>query len=161
MVVDDFGGEPGQTVRNYRFKDPLSSLWEDISTLPELFEISCKNRCDRVFLGIRRLIAREVETSEDGKVFEKLHLGDYEWKTFGQTLEAVCSLVLVWFRLVTSLRNVTPFLHTREEWFIALQGYFRRNVTVVTIYSSLGEEALCHSLNEICALCPWQPTNKK
>lgn len=30
-----------------------------------------------------------------------------------------------------------------------LQGCFRRNVTVVTIYASLGEEALCHSLNEV------------
>lgn len=29
------------------------------------------------------------------------------------------------------------------------QGCFRRNVTVVTIYASLGEEALCHSLNEV------------
>ncbi|KAF2291396.1 hypothetical protein GH714_023624 [Hevea brasiliensis] len=28
------------------------------------------------------------------------------------------------------------------------QGCFRRNVTVVTIYASLGEDALCHSLNE-------------
>jgi len=25
-------------------------------------------------------------------------------------------------------------------------------VTVVTMYSSLGKEALCHSLNEVCSL---------
>ena len=30
-----------------------------------------------------------------------------------------------------------------------LQACFRRNVTVVTIYASLGEEALVHSLNEV------------
>lgn len=29
------------------------------------------------------------------------------------------------------------------------QGCFRQNVTVVTIYSSLGEDALIHSLNEV------------
>lgn len=149
VIVDDVGGEPGHTVRNHRFKEPVSSHWEDISTLPELFDISCKNHSERFFLGTRRLIAREVETSEDGKVFEKLHLGDYEWKTFGQTLEAVCSfasgLVGIGHR---SEERVAIFADTREEWFIALQGCFRRNVTVVTIYSSLGEEALCHSLNE-------------
>ncbi|XP_013592161.1 PREDICTED: long chain acyl-CoA synthetase 9, chloroplastic [Brassica oleracea var. oleracea] len=149
VVVDDVGGEPGHTVRNHRFKDPVSSHWEDISTLPELFEISCKSHSDRFFLGTRRLIAREVETSEDGKVFEKLHLGDYEWKTFGETLDAVCSfasgLVQIGHK---SEERVAIFADTREEWFIALQGCFRRNVTVVTIYSSLGEEALCHSLNE-------------
>lgn len=48
-----------------------------------------------------------------------------------------------------SEERVAIFADTREEWFIALQGCFRRNVTVVTIYSSLGEEALCHSLNEV------------
>ncbi|KAG2312992.1 hypothetical protein Bca4012_027587 [Brassica carinata] len=162
VIVDDVGGEPGHTVRNHQFKDPVSSHWEDISTLPELFEISCKIHSDRFFLGTRRLIAKEVETSEDGKVFEKLHLGDYEWKTFGQTLEAVYSfasgLVQIGHK---SEKRVAIFADSREEWFIALQGCFRRNVTEVTIYSSLGEEALCHSLNEICSLCSWQPTNKK
>lgn len=33
-----------------------------------------------------------------------------------------------------------------------LQACFRRNVTVVTIYASLGEEALVHSLNEVMDL---------
>jgi len=32
---------------------------------------------------------------------------------------------------------------------LLLQGCFRRNVTVVTIYASLGEEALSYSLNEV------------
>ncbi|CAN6885926.1 unnamed protein product [Brassica oleracea] len=80
----------------------------------------------RFSLGTRRLIAREVETSKDGKVFEKLHLIGHK-----------------------SEERVAIFADMREEWFIPLQGCFSRNVTVVTIYSSLGEEALCHSLNEV------------
>ncbi|CAH8258474.1 unnamed protein product [Arabidopsis lyrata] len=148
-VVVDVGGEPGYAIRNHRFTDPVSSHWEHISTLPELFEISCKAHSDRVFLGTRKLISREIETSQDGKTFEKLHLGDYEWLTFGKTLEAVCDFAsgLVQIGHKTQER-VAIFADTREEWFISLQGCFRRNVTVVTIYSSLGEEALCHSLNE-------------
>ncbi|CAG7911480.1 unnamed protein product [Brassica rapa] len=123
---EDVGGEPGHTVRNHRFKDPV---WEDISTLPEHFEISCKNHSYRFSLGTRRLLAREVETSEHGKVFEKLHLIGHK-----------------------SEERVAIFADMREEWFIALQGCFRRNVIVVTIYLSLGEEALCHSLNELSYL---------
>ncbi|KAL1214588.1 Long chain acyl-CoA synthetase 9 [Cardamine amara subsp. amara] len=148
-VVVDVGGEPGYAIRNHRFTDPVTSHWEDISTLPELFEISCKAHSDRFFLGTRKLISREIETSEDGKTFEKLHLGDYEWLTFAKTLEAVCDFAsgLVQIGHKTEER-VAIFADTREEWFISLQGCFRRNVTVVTIYSSLGEEALCHSLNE-------------
>ncbi|KAG2642345.1 hypothetical protein PVAP13_2KG280300 [Panicum virgatum] len=40
------------------------------------------------------------------------------------------------------------FSDTRAEWIIAAQGCFRQNLTVVTIYASLGEDALVHSLNE-------------
>ncbi|PNX56838.1 long chain acyl-CoA synthetase 8-like protein, partial [Trifolium pratense] len=43
---------------------------------------------------------------------------------------------------------VAIFSDTRAEWLIALQGCFRQNITVVTIYASLGEDALIHSLNE-------------
>jgi long-chain acyl-CoA synthetase len=31
----------------------------------------------------------------------------------------------------------------------SFQGCFRQNLTVVTIYASLGEDALVHSLNEV------------
>ncbi|XP_010416710.1 PREDICTED: long chain acyl-CoA synthetase 9, chloroplastic [Camelina sativa] len=148
-VVVDVGGEQGYAIRNHRFADPVTSHWEDISTLPQLFEISCNAHSDQVFLGTRKLISRDIETSDDGKTFEKLHLGDYEWLTFAKTLEAVCDFAsgLVQIGHKTGER-VAIFADTREEWFISLQGCFRRNVTVVTIYSSLGEEALCHSLNE-------------
>ncbi|CAA7013409.1 unnamed protein product [Microthlaspi erraticum] len=149
VIVEDVGGEPGHTIRNHRFVDPVSSHWENISTLPELFEISCKTHSERSFLGTRKLISRVIETSEDGKTFEKLHLGDYEWLTFGKTLEAVCNFASGLVQIGhSSGERVAIFADTREEWFISLQGCFRRNVTVVTIYSSLGEEALCHSLNE-------------
>lgn len=32
------------------------------------------------------------------------------------------------------------------------QGCFRQNITVVTIYTSLGDDALIHSLNEVSVL---------
>lgn len=34
-----------------------------------------------------------------------------------------------------------------------MQGCFRQNLTVVTIYASLGEEALIYSLNEVGVEC--------
>ena len=120
---EDVGGEPGHTVRNHRFKDPVSSHWEDISTLPELFEISCKNHSYRFSLGTRRLIAREVETSKDGKVFEKLHLVIMSARHSGRRLKLCVVLLLVWFRLDTNRRNVSPFLRIWEK-----SGSFRYRV---------------------------------
>ncbi|KHG21710.1 Long chain acyl-CoA synthetase 9, chloroplastic -like protein [Gossypium arboreum] len=148
-VPVDVGGEPGYTIRNSRFPSPVETSWEGISTLAELFEQACKQHADKPLLGTRKLILREVEVTEDGRSFEKLHLGDYEWLTYGKTFETVCDFASGLVQLGHKREErVAIFADTSEEWFIALQACFRLNVTVVTIYASLGEEALCHSLNE-------------
>ncbi|KAJ6830190.1 long chain acyl-CoA synthetase 9, chloroplastic [Iris pallida] len=145
----DVGGEPGYVLRNYRFTTPVESHWEGITTLAELFEQSCKHFSDNRLLGTRKLIASEMEQSPDGRSFEKLHLGDYEWLSYAETYAAVCSFASGLVQIGHGKdERVAIFADTRAEWQIALQGCFRQNVTVVTIYSSLGEEALCHSLNE-------------
>ncbi|KAK6939871.1 AMP-dependent synthetase/ligase, partial [Dillenia turbinata] len=145
----DAGGEPGYAIRNHRLTSPMKSAWEGISTLAQLFEQSCKQYSDKPLLGTRKLIYREVEASGDGRSFEKLHLGEYEYMSYGQTFQAVCNFASGLAQLGHRREErVAIFADTCKEWFIALQGCFRRNLTVVTIYSSLGEEALCHSLNE-------------
>lgn len=145
----DVGGEPGYAIRNYRFTSPVTTAWEGVSTLAELFERSCKMYHDKRLLGTRKLISRETEVTENGRSFEKLHLGEYEWLTYGRTFETVCNFASGLAQLGHKREErAAIFADTREEWFIALQGCFRRNITVVTIYASLGEEALCFSLNE-------------
>ncbi|KAL6492884.1 Long chain acyl-CoA synthetase 9, chloroplastic [Orobanche gracilis] len=142
------GGEAGYAIRNARFDSPVESGWEGITTLAELFERSCKKYSNLRLLGTRRLIARENVTI-DGRCFEKLHLGDYEWLSYDQVFEAVCNFASGLVQLGHQKgERVAIFADTREEWFVALQACFRHNVTVVTIYASLGEEALCHSFNE-------------
>ncbi|OMO59501.1 AMP-dependent synthetase/ligase [Corchorus capsularis] len=148
-VPVDAGGDPGYTIRNSRFPSPVETAWEDVSTLAELFEQACKEHYDKPLLGTRKEISREVEVTDDGRSFEKLHMGDYEWLTYGKAFEAVCNFASGLVHLGHGKEErVAIFADTREEWFLALQACFRRNVTVVTIYASLGEEALCHSLNE-------------
>ncbi|KAI3968319.1 hypothetical protein MKX01_038276 [Papaver californicum] len=51
--------------------------------------------------------------------------------------------------VVTVQTVVLPFLLIPgQSGYLPFQGCFRQNITVVTIYASLGEEALVHSLNE-------------
>ncbi|KAJ8541718.1 hypothetical protein K7X08_002534 [Anisodus acutangulus] len=145
----DVGGEPGYAIRNRRFNAPVETAWEGITTLAELFEYSCKKYYHKKLLGTRKLLSREMEISADGRSFEKLHLGDYEWLSYGQTFEIVCNVSSGLAQLGHRREErVAIFADTCEEWLIALQSCFRRNVTVVTIYASLGEEALCYSLNQ-------------
>ncbi|KAL3504166.1 hypothetical protein ACH5RR_034007 [Cinchona calisaya] len=74
-----------------RFTSSVEMAWEGITNLAELFEQACKQHFAKRLLGTRKLISREIETSEDGRSFAKLHLGDYKWLTYGQAFEAVCN----------------------------------------------------------------------
>lgn len=62
------------------------------------------------------------------------------------------------------LPNFSSFwswLFQRNEWMTLLllatwfQGCFRQNITVVTIYASLGDDAVIHSLNEVNIVNKW------
>ena len=116
------GGEPGYAVRNKLFTSPMESAWQGISTLAELFEHSCKKHNKKRYLGTRRLIASEMEASGDGRSFEKLHLGEYEWLTYGKAFEMVCNFASGLANLGHKRdERVAIFADTRVEWFISLQ----------------------------------------
>lgn len=142
-VPADVGGEPGFAIRNHRFTSPVSTAWEGVTTLAELFEYGCVQYRDRFLLGTRKLISRDVEISQDGRSFEKLHLGDYEWLTYGKAFQVVCNFA-------SGLANIghlkgeraAIFADTREEWFIALQVFF------LCIHEFLLDAAifLCHNV---------------
>nr|GMD53052.1 long chain acyl-CoA synthetase 9, chloroplastic [Ipomoea batatas] len=148
-LLVDVGGEPGFAIRNYRYATPVETAWEGVTTLAELFEYSCKKYCDKKLLGTRRLISREMEASSDGRSFEKLHLGDYEWLSYSQAFELVCNFSSGLVHLGHKREErVAIFADTCEEWFIALQNSlrftdndmislhqacFRRNVTVTEV----------------------------
>ncbi|RRT79733.1 hypothetical protein B296_00019360, partial [Ensete ventricosum] len=121
----DVGGEPGYAVRNYRFTSPVESLWEGVTTLAELFEQSCKRFAYRPLLGSRKLITKEIEISQDGRSFEKLHLGSYEWVSYGEAFRSVCSFASGLVQLGHKMdERIAIFSDTRAEWFIALQVFF-------------------------------------
>uniref|UniRef100_A0A0C9RQ56 TSA: Wollemia nobilis Ref_Wollemi_Transcript_3651_2873 transcribed RNA sequence n=1 Tax=Wollemia nobilis TaxID=56998 RepID=A0A0C9RQ56_9CONI len=148
-VPVEAGGDAGHTVRSYKFPLPIEMPWEGASTLADLFEQSCKKRAHAQLLGTRKVISRETEVSPDGRSLEKVHLGNYEWLSYGQVFQRACNFASGLVELGHERgERVAIFAETRAEWLIALHGCFRRNITVVTIYASLGEEALAHSLNQ-------------
>ncbi|XP_010532962.1 PREDICTED: long chain acyl-CoA synthetase 8 [Tarenaya hassleriana] len=143
------GGEEGYAMRHARAPELVEVPWTGATTMAALFELSCKKHSRDRFIGTRKFINKEFVTASDGRKFEKLHLGEYQWQTYGQVFDRVCNFAsgLVNFGHDVDTR-IAIFSDTRAEWFLAFQGCFRQGVTVVTIYASLGEEALIYSLNE-------------
>lgn len=76
-------------------------------------------------------------------------MGDYKWKSYTEVerLAASFSRGLKEFGL-TKQKNIAIFAETRAEWMISTHGCFKQDLTVVTIYSTLGDEAICHALDE-------------
>ena len=121
-VPASVGGELGCAIRNHRFERPVETLWEGITTLAELFEQSCKQFACLPLFGTRKLIAREMVVAADGRSFEKLHLGKYEWKSYADAFKTVCNFASGLLR-IGHLKDerVAIFSDTRAEWQIALQ----------------------------------------
>ncbi|KAI5565820.1 hypothetical protein BDE02_14G145400 [Populus trichocarpa] len=148
-VPVEVGGEAGYAVRNARHAELVEVPWKGATTMAALFEQSCRKHSPERFLGTRKLISKEFVTASDGRKFEKLHLGDYEWQTYGQVFDRVCNFASGLIMLGHNEdARAAIFADTRAEWLIAFQGCFRQNITVVTMYASLGVDALIHSLNE-------------
>ncbi|PSS16071.1 Long chain acyl-CoA synthetase [Actinidia chinensis var. chinensis] len=148
-VPVQISGEAGLAMRNARSSKLVDVPWEGATTMAALFEQSCKKHSRERFLGTRKLIIRDFVTASDGRKFEKLHLGEYQWETYGQVFDRACNFASGLVKLGHDVdTRVAIFSETRAEWLIAFQGCFRQNISVVTIYASLGEDALIHSLNE-------------
>lgn len=120
----DVGGESGYALRNFRSVTPLVTAWEGVLTLAQLFEESCMKYPQRRLIGTRTLVSKETEVIE-GRSFEKLHLGEYEWLTFERTFEAVCNFSSGLAYLgINKEERVAIFSDTRGEWLIAAQVSF-------------------------------------
>ncbi|KAF6040391.1 ACSL3 [Bugula neritina] len=121
----------------------------DCHTLPELFEKACMKYADQPCVGTRQFFREEDEVQPNGKVFKKCILGEYEWKTYAEVMEEVKGL-----GRGLSLSGMSPsmsiliFAETRADWMIAAQACFRQNFAVVTLYATLGDEAIIHGINE-------------
>ncbi|KAM3383254.1 long chain acyl-CoA synthetase 8 [Capsicum galapagoense] len=143
------GGETGLAMRNAKSAKLIEVPWEGATTVAALFEKSCRKHSSKRCLGTRKLVSRDYVTAKDGRKFEKLHLGEYRWESYGQTFDRACNFASGVVNLGHDVETrAAIFSETCPEWIIAFQGCFRQNIAVVTIYASLGDDALIHSLNE-------------
>ena len=110
-------------------------------------------------MGERKLIknvVKEVTVEVDGKEVKKQHripwMSNYEWMDF-TTLGAKITDFGNGLMEATSHRlefgdKISIFASTRPEWQISAQACFENGLAVVTVYPSLGPDALAYSLNQ-------------
>ncbi|VEL29201.1 unnamed protein product [Protopolystoma xenopodis] len=85
----------------------------------------------------------------------KLTLGTYTWETYGEAEVRVSNLAAGIRKLIgptpvvpEDRQPVAIFSETRAEWLYAAMAIFRLNRPLVTLYSTLGDDALLHGFTE-------------
>lgn len=100
-------------------------------------------------LGTREVLSIDDEKQPNGKVFKKLSLGGYKWTTYENALSRVDNLANGLLNLgLKSDQKIVLFAETRPEWLISALACFKIKVPVVTLYSTLGIDALTFGINQ-------------
>ncbi|XP_030754565.1 long-chain-fatty-acid--CoA ligase 3 isoform X2 [Sitophilus oryzae] len=139
------------TYRSTTQPSPLhvSLLREKIDTMAKLMDFINKKYPNKRCLGTREILGEDDEVQPNGRVFKKFNMGEYRWKTYSE----INALATNFGRGLRELgcqpkENVVIFAETRAEWMIAAHGLFKQNIPLVTIYATLGDEAIAHGINE-------------
>lgn len=150
---------PGVWAKPLKVGDPSSPLvrvskennlgLENISTIDELFRSSIARHGNKRCFGTREVLGMDEEVQKDGKIFKKLILGDYKWFNYKELDQKITMIGKGLLSLgIRPHQNIAILADTRVEWMLTAQACFRMNVTVVTLYSTLGEEGIIHGINE-------------
>lgn len=86
--------------------------------------------------------------SDDVGFFQYV-MGEYRWKTYAEVNILAKNFGSGLRELGNEPgKNIVIFAETREEWMIAAHGIFKQNIPLVTIYATLGDDAIAHGINE-------------
>ncbi|XP_040298434.1 long-chain-fatty-acid--CoA ligase 4 isoform X1 [Bufo bufo] len=140
-------GSPYRAISHF---DSLATI--DIpgaDTLDKLFQHAVAKFGNKDCLGIREVLSEENEKQPNGKVFKKLILGEYRWLSYEEVNTRVNHFGSGLAALGLKPKStVAIFCETRAEWMITAQTCFKYNFPLVTLYATLGEDAIVYGLNE-------------
>jgi len=117
---------------------------------------SCEDYRSKPFLGYRPLVRMESETrkveTKTGtaeKIFQIPVCKDYTFLTYQQAEELIDQFASGLRDLgVEPKDHISIYAETKKEWMISMMAALTQNVCVVTVYATLGADALPHSFNE-------------
>uniref|UniRef100_A0A0K0F1D3 long-chain-fatty-acid--CoA ligase n=1 Tax=Strongyloides venezuelensis TaxID=75913 RepID=A0A0K0F1D3_STRVS len=136
--------------RNVKSVDKLSSLlFPDSPTLDKVWDRCAQLYANNPCMGTREIIKIYDEPLPDGRVFHKVKFGKYKWLTYKEVdiqitklSRAICNLNL------PKKSFVVIFAETRAEWQITAQACFKAGLIIVTVYATLGKEAVKSAIRE-------------
>ena len=119
--------------------DTLDKVWNNAVRLYE----------DKLCLGTRQVLGEEDEVQSNGKIFKKFNLGGYQWMNYREAFQISTQFGRGLRALGQQPRTpIAIYAETRSEWILAALGAFSQSIIVSTVYTNLGDDAICHGFNE-------------
>uniref|UniRef100_A0A0K0FBN9 long-chain-fatty-acid--CoA ligase n=1 Tax=Strongyloides venezuelensis TaxID=75913 RepID=A0A0K0FBN9_STRVS len=142
--------DPASPFRHVDSIDELQTeLFENCPTLGHVWDKYVELYEELPCFGTREIISTENEKQADGRMFQKAELGDYKWMSYGEVDDKITNLANALALLDLPPRtHVVIFAETRAEWMLTAQACFRSGYPVVTVYATLGEEAVTYAIKE-------------
>jgi long-chain acyl-CoA synthetase len=127
---------------------------EDRSTnLYKAFSDCIDEHADMETMGVREVLNLEDEVQPNGKTFKKYNLAEkYTWSNYRTMHSRVDNFSNGLLHVgLKSDQNIVLFAETRPEWLMSAFACFRIKVPIVTLYSTLGIDALVFGINQTSA----------
>ncbi|XP_046646817.1 long-chain-fatty-acid--CoA ligase 4-like [Daphnia pulicaria] len=129
-------------------------IQDKLDTMEKVFCSAVSQHKNKPALGTRVILSEEDEIQPDGKIFKKFLLGGFQWRTYTQMNDEAENFGRGLRELgLKPFENVVIFAETRAEWLISANGCMKQNMPIVTLYASLGDDALIHGINETDVSC--------
>jgi long-chain acyl-CoA synthetase len=140
--------DPSSPFRSTLFDDLIRTTVKSTNLYNKLAEVIDKYRALNT-LGVREILSMSDEVQPNGKSFKKYDLGEYKWMTYAQVFERINNFSNGLLSIgLKSNQNIVLFAETRPEWIMSAFSCFRIKVPVVTLYATLGVDALAYGINQ-------------
>ncbi|CAF1414864.1 unnamed protein product, partial [Adineta steineri] len=145
--------EPSDYESAYRAIEVLQNLQtrpnESIKTLADIPDYTLVHHPDKETFGVRQILDIQDEQQTNGKIFKKFILGEYKFQTFRQIYKRIENIGRGLLSLNLTLGDkILIYSETRYEWLLTAFSAFRHGLTLVTLYSTLGEDAIKFGINQ-------------
>jgi len=116
---------------------------QNIKTMDDCFNFAVDQHSHKRMIGTRQVFREEDEVQSNGKMFKKLVMGEYRWKSYLQVNEIAANFGRGLRELGLEPKSkVCIFADTKAEWMMCAIGCFKQNFPLVTLYANLGEDAV-------------------
>ena len=101
--------------------------------------------------GHRRVTSSIPSQLPDGRSVQLKSLApSFEWISFEEVDEKIKAITKAFISVgIKPKDKLVLILETRSEWSLVAHSAFRMGVTLCTLYSTLGQDGIIHSLNEV------------